>query len=139
MIAAILDALRLGAHQLLAMRVPAEACRALDETVSLARAQIGAGPSGLINAVLRRVWAEEADQWTEQLGSAARSKIRQRLSIEHSHPDWIVRALRGALITHGRDASELEALSEADNLAPLVDLVSPARPRRSGRCAGIRC
>ncbi|WIV42697.1 RsmB/NOP family class I SAM-dependent RNA methyltransferase [Glutamicibacter nicotianae] len=118
---AILDALRLGAHQLLAMRVPKHA--ALDETVSLARAQIGAGPSGLINAVLRRVSAQEAAAWTEQLGNAAASDS-ERLAIEHSHPDWIVRALRGALIAHGRDASELEALLEADNLAPVVNLVA---------------
>ncbi|WP_349930172.1 transcription antitermination factor NusB [Glutamicibacter mishrai] len=118
---AILDALRLGAHQLLAMRVPKHA--ALDETVSLARAQIGAGPSGLINAVLRRVSAQEAQDWTQQLAGAASSES-ERLSIEHSHPDWIVRALRGALIAHGRDASEIEALLEADNLAPLVNLVA---------------
>ena len=52
---AILDALRIGAHQLLAMRVPAHA--ALDQTVGLARAVIGAGPSALINAVLRKVSA----------------------------------------------------------------------------------
>lgn len=118
---AILDALRLGAHQLLAMRVPKHA--ALDQTVSLARAQIGAGPSGLINAVLRRVSAQDAQQWTRQLAGRATSES-QRLSIEHSHPDWIVRALRGALIAHGRDANELEALLEADNLAPLVNLVA---------------
>jgi 16S rRNA (cytosine967-C5)-methyltransferase len=48
---AVLDALRIGTHQLLAMRVPAHA--ALDQTVGLARAVIGAGPSALINAVLR--------------------------------------------------------------------------------------
>ena len=118
---AILDALRLGAHQLLAMRVPKHA--ALDETVSLARAQIGAGPSGLINAVLRRVSAQEAEQWIAQLADAASSES-ERLSIEHSHPDWIVRALRGALIAHGRDGSEIEALLQADNLAPLVNLVA---------------
>ena len=47
---AILDALCIGAHQLMAMRVPTHA--ALDQTVGLARAVIGAGPSGLVNAVL---------------------------------------------------------------------------------------
>jgi 16S rRNA (cytosine967-C5)-methyltransferase len=40
---AVLDALRIGVHQLVAMRVPAHA--ALDQTVGLARAVIGAGPS----------------------------------------------------------------------------------------------
>ena len=56
---AILDALRIGTHQLLAMRVPAHA--ALDQTVGLARAVIGAGPSALINAVLRKVAAHSLD------------------------------------------------------------------------------
>lgn len=118
---AILDALRLGAHQLLAMRVPKHA--ALDETVSLARAQIGAGPSGLINAVLRRVSEREAGEWIEQLTAAAEGDAA-KLAIEHSHPNWIVRALRGALIAHGRDAGELAALLEADNAAPVVNLVA---------------
>lgn len=118
---AILDALRLGAHQLLAMRVPKHA--ALDETVSLARAQIGAGPSGLINAVLRKVSLQEPEQWVAQLTAATTSES-EKLSIEHSHPDWIVRALRGALIAHGREATELSALLEADNLAPVVNLVA---------------
>ncbi|MGO2051985.1 methyltransferase [Glutamicibacter sp. BW80] len=118
---AILDALRLGAHQLLAMRVPKHA--ALDETVSLARAQIGAGPSGLINAVLRKVSVKEPEEWIALLTAAAGSES-EKLSIEHSHPDWIVRALRGALIAHGRDAAELPELLQADNLAPVVNLVA---------------
>lgn len=118
---AVLDALRLGAHQLLAMRVPKHA--ALDETVSLARAHIGAGPSGLINAVLRRVSEVEVEQWVATLTAAATTDS-ERLAIAHSHPEWIVRALRGALITHGRDAQELESLLLADNAAPQVNLVA---------------
>ena len=62
---AILDALRIGVHQLLAMRVPAHA--ALDQTVGLARAVIGAGPSALINAVLRKVTAHTLEEWLELL------------------------------------------------------------------------
>ncbi|MHC1481811.1 transcription antitermination factor NusB, partial [Frateuria aurantia] len=46
---AILDALRLGAHQLLGMRIPPHA--AVNQTVGLARAVIGAGPASFINAV----------------------------------------------------------------------------------------
>ncbi len=118
---AILDALRIGAHQLMAMRVPKHA--ALDQTVSLARAQIGAGPSGLINAVLRRVSERSAEEWTAQLTEAAEGESA-KLAIEHSHPEWIVRALRGALIAHGRDGSELASLLAADNAAPVVNLVA---------------
>src|SRR3954453_4679876 len=49
----VLDALRLGAHQLLSMRVPAHAPVAA--TVDLVRADIGQGPAGFANAVLRQV------------------------------------------------------------------------------------
>ena len=118
---AILDALRIGSHQLLAMRVPKHA--ALDETVSLVRAQIGAGPSGLVNAVLRRVSETSAEQWIQRLTEQA-SSDSQKLATAYSHPEWIVRALRGALVAHGRDAAELEALLEADNAAPVVNLVA---------------
>lgn len=118
---AILDALRLGAHQLLAMRVPNHA--ALDETVSLARAQIGAGPSGLINAVLRRVSAKDSDTWRAEVSAQATSES-QKLGLEHAHPEWIVRALRQALVTHGRASQEITELLEADNLAPVVNLIA---------------
>ena len=118
---AVLDALRLGAHQLLAMRVPNHA--ALDETVSLARAQIGAGPSGLINAVLRRVSAKEVETWRAEIGASATSES-QRLGLEHAHPEWIVRALRQGLVAHGRPATEITELLEADNAAPVVNLIA---------------
>ena len=70
---AILDALRIGVHQLMAMRVPTHA--ALDQTVGLARAVIGAGPSGLVNAVLRKVAAKELPEW---IGRAHRGPQRRR-------------------------------------------------------------
>ncbi|WP_313823773.1 transcription antitermination factor NusB [Citricoccus sp.] len=125
----VLDALRLGAHQLLGMRVPSHA--ALDSTVSLVRDQIGAGPSGLVNAVLRKVTARDREAWLDQLapvdeqtGTAADAA----LAIRHSHPQWIIRALRQSLASHGRPAegrtAELEALLEADNAAPVVNLVA---------------
>jgi 16S rRNA (cytosine967-C5)-methyltransferase len=118
---AILDALRIGAHQLLAMRVPAHA--ALDQTVGLARAVIGAGPSALINAVLRKVSAHTLDEWLELLvaGESDETKIA---SIRYAHPEWIVRAMRQSLVAHGRSATEINDLLEADNAAPVVNLVA---------------
>lgn len=118
---AVLDALRLGAHQLLAMRVPAHA--ALDQTVGLARAVIGAGPSSLINAVLRKVTARTLPEWLDHLleNETDETKIA---SVRHAHPEWIVRALRQSLAMHGRPASEITALLEADNAAPVVNLVA---------------
>jgi 16S rRNA (cytosine967-C5)-methyltransferase len=118
---AILDALRIGAHQLLAMRVPAHA--ALDQTVGLARAVIGAGPSALINAVLRKVTAHTLEEWLELLvaGETDETKVA---SLRYAHPEWIVRAMRQSLVAHGRSAIEINDLLEADNAAPVVNLVA---------------
>ena len=118
---AILDALRIGTHQLLAMRVPAHA--ALDQTVGLARAVIGAGPSALINAVLRKVTAHTLEEWLDLLvaGETDETKIA---SLRHAHPEWIVRAMRQSLVAHGRSATEINDLLEADNAAPVVNLVA---------------
>jgi len=118
---AILDALRIGVHQLLAMRVPAHA--ALDQTVGLARAVIGAGPSALINAVLRKVSARTLDEWLDLLLSTE-TDATTIASIRYAHPEWIVRALRQSLVAHGRAVSEIDALLEADNAAPVVNLVA---------------
>lgn len=114
----VLDALRLGVHQLMAMRVTSHA--AVNETVSLVRAQIGAGPAGFVNAVLRRVSEKNLETWVAEL--TADSSGDAQLAIAYSHPSWVVRALRQGLRMHGRGA-ELEALLEADNAAPVVHLV----------------
>ncbi|WP_311215094.1 MULTISPECIES: transcription antitermination factor NusB [unclassified Arthrobacter] len=118
---AILDALRIGAHQLLSMRVPAHA--ALDQTVGLARAVIGAGPSALINAVLRKVTAHSMGEWLDILLASETDETRIA-SLRHAHPEWIVRALRQSLVNHGRLKSEIDDLLEADNAAPVVNLVA---------------
>lgn len=118
---AILDALRIGAHQLLAMRVPAHA--ALDQTVGLARAVIGAGPSTLINAVLRKVTAHTLEEWLDLLLSDEQDGIKVA-SVRYAHPEWIVRAFRQSLVAHGRPVSEIDDLLEADNAAPVVNLVA---------------
>ncbi|WP_144673408.1 RsmB/NOP family class I SAM-dependent RNA methyltransferase [Arthrobacter sp. U41] len=118
---AILDALRIGAHQLLAMRVPAHA--ALDQTVGLARAVIGAGPSALINAVLRKVSARTLEEWLDLLLSDETDETKQA-AIRYAHPEWIVRALRQSLVAHGRPVTEISDLLEADNAAPVVNLVA---------------
>ncbi|ACL39653.1 Fmu (Sun) domain protein [Pseudarthrobacter chlorophenolicus A6] len=118
---AVLDALRIGVHQLLAMRVPAHA--ALDQTVGLARAVIGAGPSALINAVLRKVSAHSLDEWLDVLAADETDETRIA-SLRHAHPEWIVRAMRQALVAHGRPVGEINALLEADNAAPVVNLVA---------------
>lgn len=120
----VLDVMRLGCHQLLGMRVPVHA--AADQTVGLARAVTGAGAAGFVNAVMRRVAEQDRQAWVEQV--APRDGGQAALAVRHSHPEWVVEALRAALAGHeGREATgELEALLEADNASPRVHLV--ARP-----------
>ncbi|MDO8120564.1 transcription antitermination factor NusB [Isoptericola sp. b490] len=117
----LLDVLRLGAHQLLGMRIPSHA--AVSQTVALARSRVGAGPAQLVNAVLRRVAASSLQEWLDRVATG--DEIA-RLSTATSHPAWVVRALRQALVADGRPADELVAVLEADNVPAAVTLV--ARP-----------
>ena len=118
---AVLDVLRLGAHQLLAMRVPPHA--ALNQTVALARGTVGAGPGSLVNAVLRRVSERDLGQWLDELTGTTADET-EAAAVRYAHPQWIVRALRQALVAHGRPVAEIDALLEADNAAPVVNLVA---------------
>ena len=113
-----LAAMRLGAHQLLSMRVPDHA--ALSETVAVVK-RSAAKTAGFVNAVLRRICEADDEQWLTRV--TAETSATTRLAIEHSHPEWIVRALSQALKGHERDAGELEALLRADN-APAKVAVS---------------
>ncbi|QAY73927.1 rRNA small subunit methyltransferase B [Agromyces protaetiae] len=114
---AVLDILRLGAHQLLATRVPTHA--AVHEQVVIAH-RVAPQAAGFVNAVLRTLSRTDADEWKTRV--AARAKTEDaRLAAVHSHPEWIVRALRAALDRDER-AGELEALLAADNVSPRVNL-----------------
>lgn len=124
---AVLDVLRLGVHQLLGMRVPPHA--AVSETVGLARQRTGAGSGQFVNAVLRRVSEHTADEWLDFVAAGADpagTDEEARLAALESHPAWIVRALRAALVGNDRDPAELRELLAAQNEPPRVTLV--ARP-----------
>jgi 16S rRNA (cytosine967-C5)-methyltransferase len=116
----VVDALRLGAHQLLATRVAPHA--AVHESVALARREAGQRAAGFANAVLRRVSERSAEEWSARLGETARSDD-ERVSLRTAHPVWIIRALRRALAAEGRE-EELAALLEADNVAPGVTMAA---------------
>ncbi|HET8600640.1 MAG TPA: RsmB/NOP family class I SAM-dependent RNA methyltransferase [Segeticoccus sp.] len=139
---AVLDTLRLGAHQLLGMRVETHA--AVNETVALARQVNGSGAAGFVNAVLRRVSERDLSEWLDLVAppvateraddqdpEALRDARLARLAVVESHPEWIVRALRAALLGHGGSTAatleeDLTALLRADNTPAAVSLV--ARP-----------
>jgi 16S rRNA (cytosine967-C5)-methyltransferase len=115
----VLDALRLGAHQLLNMRVPPHA--AVSTTVDVVRREIGHKPVHFANALLRKIGQKDLAGWlaivTEGLdGDDARA-------LRASHPLWIVQALHAALGGHG---AQIDKLLAADNVPPRVTLV--ARP-----------
>jgi 16S rRNA (cytosine967-C5)-methyltransferase len=127
----VLDTLRLGAHQVLGMRVASHA--AVDQSVGLARLVNGASAGGFVNAVMRRISEKDLDTWIAEVVPVGDPIAA--LATLHSHPEWIVRALRAALIGHGAsDAgtvdADLEALLVADNAAAKVSLV--ARPGLCG-------
>ncbi|WP_167139685.1 transcription antitermination factor NusB [Diaminobutyricimonas sp. TR449] len=116
----ILDVLRLGAHQLLSMRVAQHA--AVDESVSLAR-QVGSrSATGFVNGVLRTISRSTPDEWLQRATAEASSED-DRLATVHSHPTWVVRALRQALRAEN-NGDELEELLDADNTPPRVSITA---------------
>ncbi|MFC5830770.1 RsmB/NOP family class I SAM-dependent RNA methyltransferase [Nonomuraea insulae] len=117
------DALRLGAHQLLRMRVPPHA--AVGTTVDLVRLRIGPGAAKFVNAVLRKISSRTIEEWVPIVAPDPAHDPVGHLAVAYGHPRWIVSAFRDAL--GGGD--EMADLLEADNARPLVTLV--ARPGRS--------
>lgn len=118
--APILDVLRLGAHQLLSTRVASHA--AVNESVALARLVGSRSATGFTNGVLREIGRHTPEEWRERIVSEAKNED-DRLAAVTSHPTWVIRAFRRSLAAEGR-ADELEALLEADNVAPRVNLVA---------------
>ncbi|WP_196873912.1 RsmB/NOP family class I SAM-dependent RNA methyltransferase [Nocardioides luteus] len=120
--AKVLDVLRLGAHQVLSMRVPDHA--AISTSVDLARAKVGQGPAGFVNAVLRKVTRNTLEEWVAEVAPAREKDHDGWATVAFSHPRWVVEQLAEAV---GRD--QIDALLEADNVPPSVTLV--ARPGRA--------
>src|SRR3954453_4944609 len=103
------DALRLGAHQVLHMRVPDHA--AVASTVELVRQRVGHRPAGFANAMMRRLSTGGLAAWLGGVGAP--------LGGRWSPPGGVVDELRRALAR----PDELEALLAADNEPPRVTLV----------------
>ncbi len=119
----ILDVLRLGAYQLLAMRVPPHA--AVATSVELSKRVTRNNASGLVNAVLRKVGAHDREAWLPLIEEGLEPVAA--LAAATSHPAWQVRALGEAL---GAQRDELPRLLQIDNTPPAVTLI--ARP---GACS----
>jgi 16S rRNA (cytosine967-C5)-methyltransferase len=80
----VLDALRLGAYQLLYHeRVPASA--AVNDSVALVKAARKKSAAPFVNAVLRRLSRER-----DALTWPPRASLLEHLAVVHSHPSWLV-------------------------------------------------
>lgn len=120
----VLEALRLGAHQQLAMDVPPHA--AVSTTVDLVRASSGEGPARFANAILRRVGRQSLDRWIDDIAPDPQADPEGFLAVSRSHPRWVVSAFWDALSAHRgakRAHEEIGDLLAADNKRPGVTLV----------------
>ena len=127
----IIDILRLGIHQIYAMRVPDHA--AVDTCASLARVtakgkELGHVKArvGFVNAVLRCVTTSEFDAETLTLG------------IRYSHQDWIVQAFEESLVRNGLPLPDLERFLKSNNtpVHPVI-AVREGDPEIEGTISGL--
>jgi transcription termination factor NusB len=125
----VLDALRLGTHQLLNMRVPAHA--AVSETVDLVRREIGHKPVHFANALLRKIGQKDLDGWLEVVTAGLEGD--EARSVRTSHPVWIVTALREALGGHAAQIDKLLAADNAPTRCPALRASSRPTPASSTR------
>jgi 16S rRNA (cytosine967-C5)-methyltransferase len=133
----ILDLLRLGAHQLLATRVPPHA--AVATTVDLARAVVHEGAARMVNAVLRRVDRDDLRGWVDRVAPDPSKDPEGYLAIYRAHPRLVVSALWDSLAGHrGAETAyaEIDHLLEADNVPPGVTLA--ARPGLSDQAELVK-
>ena len=109
----ITDLLRMGVHQLTLMRVADHA--AVSETVEVARKVAGESKASYVNAVLRKIAAmpKEFDDFNSL-------PIAEKLSINHSHPVWIINAFYDQL----KDWDEVERLLISNNTPAFPDVVA---------------
>ena len=113
---AVVDALRLGAYQVLYTRVEAHA--AVDTTVRLVEASGEVKAKGFANGIMRTITRTSAKAWLDKL--APEGEIAG-IAFKHAHPTWIAESFSRVL-----GLGELEAALAADSDRPAVHLV--ARP-----------
>jgi 16S rRNA (cytosine967-C5)-methyltransferase len=117
----VLDALRLGAYQLLRTRIPSHA--AVGTTVDLVQGVAGSRIAGFVNAVLRKVSEHDEQEWLGRLAPERDEDSVGHLAFITAHPRWIAQAFAVAL---GDTGDELAAALAADDGRPAVHLA--ARP-----------
>ena len=112
----IIDVARLGVHQIHEMRIPDHA--AVAATVEVARKRVGESKASFVNALLRSVTRKSMDEWFAPL-LEIKDPV-ERMSIQYSHPEWIVSAYYDLL----KDWQQVESALAINNVPALPTLVS---------------
>lgn len=112
----IVDVCRMGVHQIHEMRIPDHA--AVASTVEVARKRLGESKASFVNALLRNVTRKSQEDWFAPL--SAISDPVERMSIQYSHPEWIVSAYFDLL----KNWDEVEQALAINNEAATPTLVS---------------
>lgn len=105
--AQVRNALRMGAHQILNMRVPSHA--AVNETVNLVRGSHRSA-TGFVNAMLRKIATYQKEG---QLPEPDDGDPIEALAITGSHPEWLLHE-----VEKRQGIEETRALVEANNQTP---------------------
>ena len=112
----IVDVARMGVHQIHELRIPDHA--SVSATVEVARKRLGESKASFVNALLRSVTRKSYDEWFAPL--EAITDHVARLSIQYSHPEWIVSAYFDLL----KDWQSVEAELRTNNIPALPTLAS---------------
>lgn len=112
----IVDICRMGVHQIHEMRIPDHA--AVASTVEVARKRLGESKASFVNALLRNVTRKSQEDWFLPLSAIADPV--ERMSIQYSHPEWIVSAYYDLL----KNWDEVEQALAINNEAATPTLVS---------------
>ncbi|AZA11498.1 RsmB/NOP family class I SAM-dependent RNA methyltransferase [Corynebacterium gerontici] len=122
----VLDAMRLGAYQLLFTRVEPHA--AVDTSVKIVAERERESAKGFVNGVLRSIARSNTEEWLTKLSP---DTALAGAAFRHAHPEWIARSFSKALeldpmLLDQSEQQELAAALAADSDRPGVHLV--ARP-----------
>lgn len=110
--APVLELLRVATYDLLIREAPGHV---VNEWVDLAKKRVRRA-SGLVNATLRRVSESSREGWQSRLERELAGDAR--IAAIHSHPEWIVSAMRELL------GEEIIEFLTADNRVPLPTFVA---------------
>jgi 16S rRNA (cytosine967-C5)-methyltransferase len=121
----VLDALRLGCHQLLTLATADYA--AVSATVDQVRRRRGHGAAKFANAVLRAVSQRPWDEWLDLVAPPPHPDPVARWAVEYSQPEWIIRAFGQSLERQSAGVELPDLLRVNDDPGPVTLVARPGR------------